>query len=211
LNGIGFIKLTQALFAFAIVAGFAIGIFSIFFGRRFCGYICPLGTMQEAIYRFDRKRCYKKNKLPYYLEKRLRLIKYLVLCLTAIMAFRGLGYLYMSACPVMSISKLPILGLRGAIVLLIIVIGGFFVERLWCRFLCPYAALLNIFQWLGKLFGIKRRMIYRNIEKCNECGVCSAYCPMNVNILENEYVEDANCIYCHMCVGVCPKKGVSEA
>ncbi len=211
LNRFGFIRLTQALFAYAIAAGFAIGVFTVFFGRKFCGYICPLGTLQEAIYRFDRKRSYKKNRLPYYLERKLRFLKYVVLAMTVVLVLRGLGYRYMVACPVMSISRLPVLGIRGAIVLSIIVIGGFFVERLWCRFICPYAALLNIFQWLGKLFGLKRSKIFRNIEKCNECGVCSAYCPMNINILENEFVEDANCIYCHMCVGVCPKKGISEA
>ncbi len=206
----GFIRITEALFAFAIVAGFAIGIFTIFFGRKFCGYICPIGTLQEAIYRFDRKRCFKKNSLPYYMEKKLGLLKYLVLLLTAFMAVRGISYLYMRFCPVMVISRLPAFGVRGAIILSFILIGGFFIERIWCRYLCPYAAFLNIFQALGKLFKIRRARIFRNLEKCNECGICSAYCPMNINILEQEYVDDVNCIYCNMCASACPKKGISK-
>lgn len=203
-----FIRLTEAFFATAIFSGFLILVLSIFWGRKFCGYICPLGTIQEAVYRFDKKRCYRKKRLPFYLERKFAKLKYLILIITSIMVIRGVAYLYMNYCPVMAISRLPFLHLRSIIVILSILIAGYFVERIWCRFLCPYAALLNVFLWLGKLFGIKRKMVGRNLEKCNDCGVCASYCPMNINILEEEFVSDPNCIHCYICAEACPKKGI---
>jgi len=206
----GFIKITSALFAYAIVGGFAICIISMFIGRKFCGYICPLGSIQEAVYKFHQKRCYRKNRFPFYLERKLGKLKYLVLIVNVLAVALGGAVLYMRFCPVMALSALSRIGIAGAVILGLVALGGFFVERFWCRFFCPYAALLNVFQQVGDLFGIKRSLVMRNLEKCNECGVCASYCPMNINIMEAETVVDVNCIHCDMCALACPKKGMSK-
>lgn len=210
MNRMGFIKLTQALFAFAIVGGFGILVATIFWGRKFCGFVCPLGTMQEAIYKFHRKRRYRKNRLPFYMEKRFGILKYILLVITSLLTIKGLAYLYMNYCPIMSFSNIPFLSIRGALVIGMILASGFFVERFWCRYLCPYAALMNIAEWLGKLFKVRRSMIFRNLEKCNDCALCENFCPMNLNILNKEEVDDVNCIHCYMCLKSCPKQAVSN-
>ncbi len=206
LNKMGFIRIAQAFFAVAIIMGFAICISAIFWGRKFCGYVCPLGTLQEAIHRFDRKKKYSSNRLPFYMEKKLGRLKYIVLLITAILVLAGLAYLYMKYCPIMILSQISSIRWQGLAVVLPIFIGAFFISRVWCRFLCPYGALLNLFQSLGKLFKIKRIKILRNLEQCNDCGFCVGCCPMNLNILESEIVEDVNCIHCNQCADVCPRK-----
>jgi len=82
-----------------------------------------------------------------------------------------------------------------------------FTERFWCRFLCPYGALMNVFQKVGEWMGIKRRRMKRNLERCNDCGLCVLYCPMNLNLAEDEYINGADCIHCGLCAEVCPKPG----
>ncbi|MDD2331529.1 MAG: 4Fe-4S binding protein [Candidatus Cloacimonetes bacterium] len=208
LNGAGFIRITEAIFATSIVAGFAILILSLFWGRFFCGYVCPLGSAQEALFSFHGKRYRVVARIPQYLERKFIYIKYIVLLVNAVMVLSGIAYLYLNHCPLVLLSKAPFWGMRGLIMLSFILLGSIFLERFWCRFLCPYAALLNLSQYLGRLFKIKRKMIRRNLERCTDCGICTDNCPMNINLLEKEVVDDPNCIHCHICDRVCPKKPV---
>ncbi len=196
-----------SLFWITVLVGFLILVYSMFYGRKFCGYICPLGTWQEAIFAL-RSRAYRRShRIPYFYERSLGKLKYAVLAITAVLSLVGLGYLFIRFCPIYALSMLPRLAIPGLILLVVISIGGFFAERVWCRWLCPYAALLNIFQALGKLFGIKRSKIRRNLERCVDCGVCMLYCPMNINIAAEEYVQNCECIHCLVCASKCPKKG----
>lgn len=197
--------LSSGIFLFSTLLGFAILISSIFLGRKFCSWICPLGSIQEALYQLRSRRYRMKQRVPLYIEHKLAFLKYLILAFTVISAIAGLAYLFIRFCPFYALSMLPRLAIPGLALLALILVAGLFIERFWCRFLCPYAALLNIFQALGKLFGIRRLMIQRNLESCNDCRLCVLYCPMNINLCEYEYVEDANCIHCEICAQRCPK------
>jgi len=66
---------------------------------------------------------------------------------------------------------------------------------------------MNVFQKVGEWMGIKRRRMKRNLERCNDCGLCVLYCPMNLNLAEDEYINGADCIHCGLCAEVCPKPG----
>jgi NAD-dependent dihydropyrimidine dehydrogenase PreA subunit len=176
----------------------------MFQGRIFCGYICPLGTLQELVFAVRRRR---SKQIPFMYERKLAKFKYILLPLNIILVLLGLSWLYINFCPIYGLSRLPSLAVGGLIIFILIMVGGIFVERLWCRYLCPYAALLNLAQGLGKLLGTKRRMIYRNLERCIDCELCSRNCPMNLDILASEYVQDHNCIHCLRCTVKCPKPG----
>lgn len=190
--------------ALGILLGIAFMLLSMFQGRVFCGYICPLGTLQELVYALRKKRC---QQLSYMYERKLVKLKYGVLIINIILVIFGLSWLYINLCPIYGLSRLPSMAIGGLLVLALILIGGFFMERLWCRFLCPYAALLNLAQKFGALLGIKRHMIFRNLERCVDCELCCRNCPMNLDILASEYVEDENCIHCLRCTIKCPKPG----
>ncbi len=190
--------------ALGILLGLLFMVLSMFYGRIFCGYVCPLGTLQEMI---NALRGKGGKQLPYMYERKLAKLKYILLFINIVMVILGLSWIYTNFCPIYGLSRLPSLAIGGLIVFAIIIVGGFFVQRMWCRFLCPYAALLNMAQKLGKLFGIKRYKIHRNLERCTDCGVCSRNCPMNLDILSSEYVDDENCIHCLRCTVKCPKPG----
>lgn len=195
--------------SFAISTAFSIGIliFTIFCGRKFCAYLCPIGTIQEAIFSVHSNKYYRRKRLSYFYESKLSRIKYFVLAITLILSVLGLGYIFIKLCPMYALSMLPFLAIPGLLIFVIIAVSAYISDRFWCRFLCPYAALMNIAQHLGNLFGIKRLVIRRNLERCIDCGICMQHCPMNINISETEFVLSPECIHCMKCADKCPKPG----
>ena len=188
----------------AVIIGLIILISTIFIGRRFCGYICFLGTIQEYIFKLNPFK--NKTRISHKLDKYIRILKYLVLIITLYMSIALIQYLYMQFCPIVIFSFPGAITKVGFVTLVIIFIGGFFIERFWCRYFCPYAALMNIFQFVGKLLGIKKHMIYRNWEICGDCNICIENCSMNIDISKYEEISDPNCIHCLKCIKICPKE-----
>ena len=82
-----------------------------------------------------------------------------------------------------------------------------FIERYWCRYLCPYAALMNIIQWIGKFLHIPRMKIHGTESACVNCKLCDRYCPMQIKISKKSYVNDPECIQCGLCIEKCPVQG----
>ncbi|HPN40106.1 MAG TPA: 4Fe-4S binding protein [Candidatus Cloacimonadota bacterium] len=203
----GIINTASTVAVWAVIVGLLIVLSTMWLGRRFCAWICPLGSVQEGLFSLRSKSYKIKRKLPFWYDRKFAWIKYFLLGLTTFLAAMTLSWRYMRLCPFVTLARLPGVVWQGAIVLLIILVSSFLVERWWCRFLCPYAALMNLAQKLGQFMGINRSKMKRNLERCNDCGVCVLYCPMNLNLAESEYVQSENCIHCGLCAEVCPKPG----
>jgi len=79
-------------------------------------------------------------------------------------------------------------------------IGSLFIERPWCKYLCPLGALLGIFN----LFRIVK--LKRNENTCINCKACDRVCPMNINVSTSKVVSDHQCISCLLCTDemACP-------
>ena len=193
------------LFIPAIITGIAILLFTIFFGRKFCGYVCPFGTIQELL--FPKYRLKKKKDIPYMLHNKMKYVKYIIFFTTVFFLVLGVPYYFMAFCPVLLLAHPSTILFASIALWVIFIILMFLVERFGCRYLCPYAALLNISQVIGSLFKIKRSHIFRNMEVCIDCGLCSKKCPMAINLLNYEDVTDPECIHCLRCIEGCPKKG----
>jgi len=90
---------------------------------------------------------------------------------------------------------LPALIILGATIVL-----ALFIERPWCKYVCPYGALLGLFN-LVRIFKIRR-----NISSCIDCKLCDRNCPMNISISTHEVVRDHQCISCMNCTSeqFCP-------
>lgn len=186
-----------------IIIGLLITISVVFLGRKFCGYLCFLGTIQEYIHSLNKKK--NKRRVPPNIHKFLNRIKYLFLLIVLVMAIMLIQYKYLNLCPIIAISFISSISVVGIISLIIIFLGSYFIDRFWCRYLCPYAALMNIFQLIGKVFKIKRHMIKRNMEVCIDCYLCVKKCPMNIDLTQYEVIDDPNCIHCLECIKICPK------
>jgi polyferredoxin len=94
----------------------------------------------------------------------------------------------------------------GLIVLGITLLLSLFVERPWCKYACPFGALIG----LTNLFSIFK--IRRNIHSCIGCSQCDYACPMNIQVSNKETIRDHQCIRCNECSSevTCPVKDTVE-
>ncbi|MCK4911435.1 MAG: 4Fe-4S binding protein, partial [Thermodesulfovibrionales bacterium] len=79
-----------------------------------------------------------------------------------------------------------------------------FIPNFWCRYLCPYGALLGLFALAGPL------KISRNTEHCTDCKACSRACPSGIAVAEKDRVISPECTGCLSCVNSCPTKGALD-
>jgi polyferredoxin len=174
-----------------------LGIFlglTLIFGRIFCGYVCPLGAVQElaSIIRFkpkldyDRKFWKKKNYLRWGF-----FVAYAIFS-----AIWGLELtLFMNPINGFLIFWTPFnLMIFVAFLIFILIIPiSIFIYRPYCRFFCPFGALAFLF---GKVSPLK----IRRTPYCTECGICEKICPT----LEGfDISEKGECYYCYRCIDFC--------
>jgi polyferredoxin len=85
-------------------------------------------------------------------------------------------------------------------VLVALLAFSIFIRNFWCRYLCPYGALL------GGLSFISIFKIHRNANTCTQCRQCTRICPMDINVHQTKGVISDECHACLKCVAVCPEK-----
>lgn len=176
-------------------------------GRYFCGWICVIGTLQELARKAGAKLMRKTELvIPEKIDRPLRYLKYGVLIWslwatwkTATLVIRP--YDPMAAYGHMFSGNLTDLWNEFAVGLLILVgsiIGSFFVDRIFCKYLCPLGAFLGLFSKIS-LFRIQREE-----SACINCKLCSRKCPVNIPVDEVKEVRSAECIGCLSCITTCP-------
>lgn len=186
---------------------FAIVLLSIVFGKAFCSWLCPIGFLSELIGDFGKKIFRKDIKLPKILDYPLRSLKYLMLgflfysvfflmSIQALQAFLDSPYNLVSDIKMYyffaNISRFSLIVI-GILFLLSILLRGF-----WCRYLCPYGALLGITSLLSP------NKIKRNTVSCIDCGLCSKACPSFIKVDKVKTVISDECTSCLNCVDACP-------
>lgn len=187
-----------------IIVGILGIISTLIFPRLFCGWVCPIGSFFEFLGWLGKKIAISAKPVPNWLNEKLRMFAFGVLIFILIFSF-GQGFLTCRiGCPffwsfaLWSIS-IPALDIA---VLSIIVILAFRLERSFCRYICVYGAILQIFAPLSVFH------IYRNIELCPSCKECRV-CPMGIDVMNAEFVRSAHCISCNKCINSCPKGALS--
>ncbi|WP_459930944.1 4Fe-4S binding protein [Desulfosporosinus burensis] len=96
--------------------------------------------------------------------------------------------------------------LPSLIILGITISVSFFIERPWCKYACPYGAVLGLFN-LFRIFRIQRKS-----SSCINCKACDKACPMNINVSTNNTVRNHQCISCLKCTSehTCPVASTVE-
>ena len=174
--------------------------------RAFCGYACPVGAISEWVGEGAKRLGIRPRRVPPSVDRVLSLLKYVVLALIVFVTWRASELLFRTACPAYAL-----LGRHGEdITFWAYVVSGailLFSALLvlpFCRWLCPFAAVMNVFS----RFGLGR--VARDPQACVDCGKCRRSCPMAIPVDQLEEVKEARCIACLQCVDACPtKKGVS--
>ena len=118
---------------------------------------------------------------------------------TAIAGFMSSDYGVVAAVKMLNFFRF--LGGTGLIVLGILVLASIFVQNFWCRYLCPYGALLGFASLVSPL------RIRREPEPCIDCAKCGKVCPSNLPVDELVTIKSAECTGCLECVAVCPVEG----
>lgn len=183
---------------------------AILFGPVICGWVCPLGSIQEWFGLLGKKIF--KNKynrfVPTSLDKYLRYIRYFVLLWVIYVTARAGTLVFSNIDPYSAMFHLfsDELAIGGLIVLIITLTSSLFIERPWCKYACPYGALLGISNTF-RVFKIKR-----DTNTCIDCKKCTNECPMNIEVAEVEVVRNHQCISCMKCTSeeACPIENTVE-
>jgi polyferredoxin len=177
--------------------------------KAFCSWLCPIGSLSERLWEGGREMFGRNVQAPRWLDIPLRGSKYLLLGFfgyaVASMAVSDLQAFVTSpyglVADVKMLNFFRHIGTTGAVVVAILVVGSVFVKNPWCRYLCPYGALVGI----AALFSPAR--IRRDADACIDCAKCAKTCPSLLPVDELTTVKSAECTGCLECVAVCPAEG----
>ena len=181
-------------------------------GRFFCGFLCSFGSMGDLFWFIGSKLKLRRPVIPEKADRVLKSLKYFLLAGIVVLGWTfGNGLLSGTDNPWTVFGMYATLkggadaaGLLsiGALLLLGIFVGSMYIERFFCRYLCP----------LGAVFAIVSRFRFYKIRKpsrnCGSCQACSRRCTMGIPLYKTDTVSDPECIDCMKCADVCPKDNV---
>jgi polyferredoxin len=198
---------------FAVFLG-VLGV-SLLAGRAFCGWMCPIGTLQDFLADISRrffggKRSSKTNNqinLPYKISEKnnkwLRSLKYLILGIILLASTFAIFPPLREICPARALLSFQLTTPLLWSVLITFVITSLVNRRFWCKYLCPLGAVLAPFNKISPL-----RLVL-NQDSCTNCRRCDAACPMDIPDLTNN-LRSAECIECLECQETCNEKDALE-
>ena len=177
--------------------------------KSFCSWLCPVGFLSEQLARLGRWT-FGRNFRPWrWLDIPLRGLKYLVLgfFLLSILAMSREALAEFLTSPYNRVADVKMglffadIGATGLIVVGSLAVGSVFINGFWCRYLCPYGALLGLFSWASLT------RIRRDAETCVSCGLCDKACMARLPVASKRSIMSAECTGCLNCVAVCPVNG----
>ena len=192
----------------ALVIFLAVLVVSLLLKRSFCSWICPVSTVTELFWKAGFKLFGRNFQVWLWLDWLIRPVKYLLLLfflfsILLLMSPQSVNSFiladYNKTADVkmldffLNLSGLPLVVI-GALLLL-----SFFFRNPFCRFLCPYGALLGV---LSRFSPVK---VERAWSACISCGGCNKACPSHIDVMHKERICSEECIGCLRCVSSCPK------
>jgi polyferredoxin len=176
--------------------------------KSFCSWLCPVGTFSEYLWKLGRRTFRRNFALPRWFDIPLRSLKYILLALFVYVIVRMdaqaiWGFLtspYGLIADVKMLNFFRFMSQAAGITIGVLVILSVFVQNFWCRFLCPYGALMG----LTALFSPAK--IRRNESACIDCAKCARACPSALRVDKLVQISSVECTGCLECVAVCPAK-----
>lgn len=179
---------------------------ALLFRKGFCGWICPVGFTSNLVEKLGLK-LKTLQRPPWWLDYPLMSLKYLLLGFFAYLILLKMGLPAIEAfnrSPYNLVvdAKMLLFFLEPSTltiwVLFFLVLASFFLRNFWCRYLCPYGALLGVVALAGPL------RIRRDRQSCIDCRKCEKVCPGSIRVAEKESVGSPECLGCLECVAACP-------
>ena len=175
--------------------------------KSFCSHLCPVGAVSEWLGRLGARLPGRTWRPPRWLDVPLRSLKYLLLAffvwatwaamdVAAVRSFLDSPYNRVADLKMLLFFARP--SQTTIAVLGVLVVGSVLVRDLWCRYLCPYGALLGP---LGRLAPLK---VTRDVETCTDCALCTKACPARLPVHTMTRVASVECTSCLDCAVACP-------
>jgi len=179
---------------------------SILLKKAFCSWLCPVGTFSEYLWRIGRRFFGRNLRLPRWFDIPLRGLKYILLGLfvavIGVMSAEALdGFMqtpYGLLVDVKMMNFFRDMGITAAVVIALLALLSMLIQNFWCRYLCPYGALLGLASLLSPV------KIRRDAEACIDCSKCSKACPAGLPVDQLVQIRTVECTACMACVAVCP-------
>ena len=178
---------------------------SLLLKKAFCSWLCPVGTFSESLAALGRKVFGRNLHLPKAVDIPLRGLKYLLLgffvaIIGAMSAEALLGFMntpYGLMADVKMLNFFRDIGPTAAIVIVLLVALSVLIQNFWCRYACPYGALLGLASLLSPV------KIRRDADACIDCGKCARACPAQLPVDKLVQIRSAECNACMACVAAC--------
>lgn len=182
----------------------ALFVTTLLFGGIFCGWICPLGTLQDGLNWIGKKLRLPQIQVSLKWDKFLRWLRVPFLVLVLFESYLLVKLWFADYDPFRLIFGFHWLSEPEKILSSgWIIIGAFFLlsllwERFWCRYLCPFGLVV---QWVSMISWFKIRWHKR---ECLECNICSKNCPLGLTVTDAK-LNSTPCNDCLQCVSACPR------
>ena len=194
----------------AFILMWIVFVLTLFLGPVFCGWVCPFGSIQEWFGKLGRKIFKRRfNRLiPYKVDRILRYLRYVVLGMIVYMTAATGTLMFANIDPYFALFNFwtTEVAIGGVIILIAVLLLSLLVERPFCKYACPYGALLGVFN-LFRIFKVRR-----NRSTCIDCKACDRSCPMNIPVSTGGAVRHHQCITCLKCTSeqACPVEKTVE-
>jgi len=190
----------------AVVIFLTVLLVSLLLRRSFCSWICPVALVSECSWKAGYKLLRRNQRLPRWLDLPLRAVKYLLMAFfvysvavamspEALEAFIHSEYHKLADVRLLDFF-LHLSPLATGVILLLLFLS-LLLKNPFCRYLCPYGALLGLVAIMSPI------RVTRNADHCVSCGVCSQVCPSRIDVMNKNSILTPECIGCWCCVSHC--------
>ena len=196
-----------AMFLFLAFVGM-----SLLLKKAFCSWLCPVGTLSEYLWKLGRKVFGRNFRIPRWIDLVLRSLKYILLGLfVAVIGYMSADALeqfmvtpYGLVADVKMLNFFRDIGTTAAAVIGLLVLGSMLVQNFWCRYLCPYGALMGLVSLLSPV------KIRRDADACIDCAKCAKACPSGLAVDKLVQIRTVECTACMACIATCPAENALQ-
>jgi len=181
--------------------------------KAFCAWVCPVGALSRGLEWLGARTLWRRRRrwpsVPGWIDLPLTATKHLLLGFfawtVAAMPLEGIeAFLrapYNTAADARMLAFFVAPSATTLVVLAALAGLSLVVKGAWCRWLCPYGALLGLASWASPL-AVRRRP-----DACNDCRACTRACPAGIPVHERGRVSSPECTGCLECVAACTTSG----